>query len=143
MFVNAGFSAATFDVGNFSGWNTSNVTNMSGMFYGMASNVSSLKLNLANWNTSKVTDMSDMFRSLGENATTWSVGNLAKKTVSANGTSYTAWNTSSVTNMSNMFNCAGKKASYSLNVSSWNVGKVTNYTGFDAAVESKVIDPWQ
>ena len=40
------------------GWDTSNVTNMSGMFY-YASNFNQ---DIRKWNTSKVTDMSLMFR---------------------------------------------------------------------------------
>ena len=43
---------------NLSNFNTSNVTNMYGMFYGMSSLTS---LDLSNFNTSKVTSMGNMF----------------------------------------------------------------------------------
>ena len=44
---------------NFSNFSTSNVKNMSDMFYGCSS-LNSLP-NISNWNTANVTDMSDMF----------------------------------------------------------------------------------
>ena len=44
---------------DYSGWNVSNVTNMSGLFMG-AFNITNL--DLTSWDTSKVTNMSSMFR---------------------------------------------------------------------------------
>ena len=43
--------------------------------------------------------------------------------------------------MSNMFNKAGEDATYSFNLSEWNVAKVTNHNGFDTSVEGKIILP--
>ena len=66
------------------GWDTSNVTNMNGMF----SSCNSLTtLDVSKFNTSKVTDMSYMFSDCRE-LTTLDISN---------------WDTSNVTNMDNMF----------------------------------------
>ena len=47
---------------DLSNWDTSNVTNMSYMFYYQNSSETSLKnLNIGNWDTSNVTNMSYMF----------------------------------------------------------------------------------
>ena len=117
---------------NMSGWNTSNVTNMSYMFNGCSSmpsldfvksfdtskvtsfqsmfcGCSSVKsFDLAGWNTANVTDMSDMFQSTG---------------VTSLDFSNWGWNTSNVTNMSYMFDDCPSLTS--LDVSSFNTSKVT------------------
>ncbi|EOA3444236.1 BspA family leucine-rich repeat surface protein [Enterococcus hirae] len=51
-------SSQLTSIGDTSHWNTSNVTNMSGMFLNC---VKLQNLDLSNWDTSKVTDMSNMF----------------------------------------------------------------------------------
>ena len=61
MFSYAGYSATTWNIGNLSGWNTSNVTNMSRMFFYAGYDAST-------WNsigTLKVyaTDISNIFSS--------------------------------------------------------------------------------
>ena len=71
-----------------SNWNTSNVTNMAGMFQN--SRVLTT-LDLSDWNTSKVTSMSSMFRD----------------TNSLISVDLSSWDTSSVTNMNSMFNNSG------------------------------------
>ena len=50
--------AGNIDISNadISFWDTSNVTNMKGLFYELSFNQ-----NISNWDTSKVTDMSGMF----------------------------------------------------------------------------------
>ena len=90
----------SLDVSNF---DTSKVTDMSGMFYDCEKLAS---LDVSNFNTSNVTNMSNMFscRSL----TSLDVSNF---------------NTSNVTNMSNMFSC---RSLTSLDVSNFNTSKVTN-----------------
>ena len=90
------------DFGN--GFNTSNVTDMSRMFFGGQE----LKnLDLSKFNTSNVTDMSEMFSGC------WVTSlNLAN------------FNTSNVTNMSGMFVCCFGLTS--LDLSSFNISKVTN-----------------
>ena len=113
-----------------SGWDTSKVTNMSGMFtgcnnlksldvskwntdmvtnmFGMFQNCSSLTtLDVSKWNTSQVTSMYGMFEACSS---------LATLDVSG-------WNTSNVTNMSYMFSKCSKLTS--LDVSKWNTSRVT------------------
>ena len=90
------------DLSNF---DTSQVTNMYGMFYDM-SNLT--MLDLSSFNTSKATDMSGMFAGL-LNLTTLNVSHF---------------DTSNVTNMDAMF--YGMSSLTALNVSHFNTSKVTN-----------------
>ena len=93
---------------NVSNFNTSSVTNMSDMFAGCSSLTS---LNVSNFNTSAVTDMSEIFRYCSS---------LKELNVSN-------FNTSSVTNMNGMFSfCSDLR---SLNVSNFNTSSVTNMNG--------------
>ena len=89
------------DLSNF---DTSNVTDMGAMFYGM-SNLTSL--NLSNFDTSRVTDMSSMFTFM-YNLTTLNLSNF---------------DTSKVTDMGNMFQ--GLKLT-SLDLSNFNTSNVTD-----------------
>ena len=90
------------DLSNF---DTSEVTNMGGMFYGM-SNLTTL--NVSHFDTSKVTDMSLMFHGMRD----LSALNLS------------SFNTSQVTDMHNMF--YGTSNLTTLNVSNFDTSKVTN-----------------
>ena len=148
-----------FDLGfnvDFSGWDTSNVTDMSYMFAdtggagGIAkfySDVSSLdtssvvnmshmfedsvlygrSLDLSSWNVSKVTDMSYMFNG---------VDNMPGAAATLGGYdsskaidfNVSGWNTLSVTNMSHMFADTGSITM--LDLSSWNVSNVSNMDNF-------------
>ena len=90
------------DLSNF---DTSQVTNMSGMFSGMRNLTT---LDLSNFDTSKVTDMSFMFGNMS-NLTTLDLSNF---------------NTSKATNMSEMFFCMANLTS--LNLSSFDTSKVTS-----------------
>jgi surface protein len=59
---------------DITGWNTSNVTNMSGAFYG-----SRINQNISVWNTSNVTSMNQMFwadNSFNQNLGSWNVTSL-------------------------------------------------------------------
>ncbi len=100
-------------------WNTSNVTNMSGMFayYGNNSNLDKVP-DVSGWNTGNVTDMTFMFQKYGHESQNFN----AVPDVSN-------WNTGNVTNMANMFYEYGHKST-SLgtvpDVSGWNTGKVEN-----------------
>ena len=86
-------------------WDTSNVTNMSKMFYDCEFTT---EINVSNFNTSKVTDMSYMFA-------------YCRYLTSLDLSSF---DTSNVTNMYRMFyNCSGLT---SLDVSSFNTSAVTN-----------------
>ena len=85
--------------------NTSNVTNMAGMFY----DCHNLRdLDVSRWNTAKVTDMGGLFE-LCSDLRSLDVDN---------------WNTSNVTNMKSMFAvCSNLR---SLNLTRWNTEKVTD-----------------
>ncbi len=130
---------------DISGFDTSNVKNMSAMFYGCyklcdldighfdTENVTDMsdmffccgfsKLNISNFNTSKVTDMSRMFLSCN---------NLVSLDVSS-------FNTDNVTDMSYMFQyCTSLTA---LDVSNFNTSKVTNMEGmFDYCINLKSLN---
>jgi surface protein len=137
-------------------WNTSNVTDMSFMFYGainfdqtiinwntskvekmtsMFSGATKFNKNISNWDTSKVTDMKEMFYG-------------ATKFNKPLDTSGNKWNTSNVTNMKAMFynasvfnqnisNCDTSKVTdmsfifykatkFNQNISNWNTSNVKN-----------------
>ena len=72
---------------NISSWDTSNVTNMHGMF--SSTGAHTFNQNIGSWDTSSVTDMSEMF--LNADSFNQNIG---------------SWNTSSVTDMKYMFNYA-------------------------------------
>jgi len=122
---------------NLSSWDTSNVTNMSHMFEN--SSWWNFILDLSHFDTSNVTNMSHMFDSVGEN--TFSVGNITRREVTANGKTYIAWDTSKVINMDSMFNDVGSGHDFSLDLTSWQVPLVTNHTNFNLNVEDKITPP--
>lgn len=103
----------SFDIANL---NTLKVTKMAYMFSGAAFwNPSVISLDLSHFDTSKVTDMSYMF-----NAFTQEYGVIL--------TGLSNWDTSNVTDMSYMFNTIMLQSE--LDLSGWNVDKVTNYEEF-------------
>ncbi|MBR7042033.1 MAG: BspA family leucine-rich repeat surface protein [Bacilli bacterium] len=128
----ANFSASYFannssEVANFSvNFNTSNVTDMSYMFYGAIkmsgwSSPTSLSVNLGNnFDTSKVTNMSNMFSNMGVRGVFGQLNfnlNLGNK-----------FNTANVTNMASMFsNVANGVLNVNLDIGNqFNTSKVTN-----------------
>jgi len=141
---------------------TSNVTNMSHMFYNVASdsNAELVILGIASWDTSKVTDLSGMFDGYAVRNTfvnvdlsNWETSNVldmsrmfAGISFDGSGSSFgdlSGWNTSNVTNMSEMFYDAilSYNSDNPLNLSSWNVSKVTDYGSFDECLEGVIIPP--
>ncbi|WP_086268772.1 BspA family leucine-rich repeat surface protein [Campylobacter sp. P0103] len=118
---------------DFSGiedWDVSNVTNMSGMFYG-AKNFNS---DISSWDVSNVTDMSYMFNSatsFNQPLNDWDVSNVTNMSVmfafAVNFNSdISSWDVSHVTSMSGMF--AGA-VNFNSDISSWDVSHVTNMSG--------------
>ena len=130
MFTSVGWNATKVTILNLDKLDVSNVTNMSMMFANIGARANNLYISgMDNWNVSNVTDMSYMFRSAGSIAITWNIGDISN------------WNTSNVTNMSMMFANAGVNATYTLDLSGWDVSKVTYSDYFNRNVESKVIMP--
>ena len=134
-----------------SGWNTSNITNASGMFGNnsslttlgdlsgwdtssladashMFANCSSLTSlgDLSNWNTSNVTDMLNMFQDCHKLTT---IGDLS------------GWDTSSLADASSMFSYCSR---LSVNCSNWDVSKVTNHSNFNTNAPGVILpSAWQ
>ena len=115
-------------------WNTSNVTDMSYMFF-QAGNFDG---DIGNWNTSNVTNMSSMFEqatSFNQDIGGWDTGNVTsmvsmfENAKLFNG-DITTWDTSQVTNMSRMFrgfNIAYIMA-FNQDISGWDTSQVTDMT---------------
>ena len=112
-------------------WNTSNVTDMSYMFY----NSNEFNQDISNWDTYNVTDMSYMFFS-------------AQSFVGISGLKYeeNIWNTSNVTDMSAMFGGAVSFTDGSptqSGVSTWDVSSVTDMSGmFENTIFDKSLSDW-
>ena len=125
---------------DLSGWDTSNVTNMSYMFY--APN-GIFNQDIGNWNTSNVTDMSYMFSGaaqFNQDISSWNTSNvtdmnnmlykttvfnqdISTKEVTVGANTYTAWDTSNVTDMNNMLY---KAVVFEQDISNWNTSNVTD-----------------
>ena len=129
---------------DMSGLNTSNVTNMSGMFYQCRSLKS---LDVSGFDTSRVTDMSDMFgicynlRKVDVSGfDTSKVTNMAGMFNSCEGLTeldVSNFDTSNVTNMCLMFGGCGLK---SLDISEFNTSKVTNMSGMFSSTYIESLD---
>jgi len=108
-------------------WDTSNVTNMSSMFY------SSRAFNqpLSSWDTSKVTNMSNMFNNavaFNQPLNSWNTANVTDmqqmfNSASAFNQPLNLWDTSKVTTMYTMF---GHAIVFNQPIESWNTSKVEN-----------------
>ena len=114
---------------NTTGWDTSKVTNMAGMFTGCAYLTS---IDLSGFDTSNVTNMNKMFGS-NLNSLNEPLINMSFINIDVSG-----FDTSNVTNMSMMFNGCGKLTT--LDVSNWDVSKVTNMYKMFSFNEMHVLD---
>lgn len=125
-------------------WNTSNVTDMGGMFQ-----QSHFNQDLNSWNTSKVTSMALAFaesytNGFNGNISSWDVSNLTNMSQ----TFYTnqrfnqnigSWNVSKVTNMNLIF----YQSIFNQNIGSWNVSSVQSMTSaFQQASFNQDISSW-
>jgi len=119
---------------DISGWDVSNVENMSGMFRGAtAFNNNGVTLN---WDskTSKVQNMSRMFSgatTFNQDISNWEVSSVTNMSDMFNGAilfnqPIGGWNVLIVTDMSNMFNAAVK---FNQDITGWDVSSVTNMYG--------------
>ncbi len=129
MFQCFAWDAKTITVTGMSEWDVSKVTSMEWMFGGFGFNTPTIKLDLSKWNVSKVTTMKYMFYQMGQYSTTFSLGDLS------------GWDVSSAKNLSSMFYLTGVRATWSLNLSKWNVKNVTSRSSFCAQNESRITQP--
>ncbi len=116
---------------DLSKFDTSNVTDMGGMFFGCQSLAS---LDVSNWDTSNVTDMAGMFRDCrvlkSLDVSNWDTSNVTDMGVmffecwKLTSLDVSNWDTSNVTDMGGMFrDCRLLK---SLDVSNWDTSNVTD-----------------
>ena len=107
-------------LGNISGWNTSNITDMSDLF----KELNSFNEDISRWDVSKVKNMEGMFSEAGN--FNQPIGN---------------WNVSNVTNMTDMFNAA---KAFNQPIGGWDVSNVTNmeYMFCEAAAFNQPIGDW-
>ena len=133
------FFASHFD-GNISRWDVSNVTNMEAMFSG-----SHFNGNISNWNVGNVTNMSEMF--LGSNfnkdISKWNVSNVRDMGWMFARTQFNKdisnWNVSNVENIKYMF----KLSDFNKDISNWNIKNLKTATGmFLSSKFNKDIGNW-
>ena len=134
-------------VNNLSSFTTSSVTDMSGLFSGLAVLET---LDLTNWNTSNVTDMSEMFKGMRNLETlalgpSWQTGNVRDLsglfsfccTLNWLLLNVSNWNTANVEDMSSMFEFT--KSLTQLNLSAWNTSNVRRMSGMFFGASSLTI----
>lgn len=129
MFAWTGFNETNFGLKGVNDFDVSNVKNMTYTFGYTGRDAKRIVLDLSKWNVSRVTNMSYMFAGMGYFSTTFSLGDLSK------------WNVSNVTNMTSMFQQTGVQATWYINCTKWNVGKVTSYEMFNFDASSQVNEP--
>jgi surface protein len=138
---------------NLSSWDTSNVTDMSGMFKA-ANSLSSANQNFNSWDTSKVTDMSYMFEStdyMNPQIDSWDVSSVTNmesmfqdcRLIGYNNSNQAigSWDVSSVTSMRVMFN---RTDYFNIDIGSWDTSSVTDMTSmfYNALVFNQNIGGW-
>ena len=158
------FNGIFFFNSDISRWNTSNVTNMEGMFYYATSFDQPLNTNTVTshpylatpytaWDVSGVQNMFNMFSvaiKFNQPLTNWNVSNVTNMINMFGGASafnqpLNDWNVSNVTNMSSMFIDA---TSFNQPLFHWDVSNVTNFvymfndaTSFDQYIRSWDVNP--
>ncbi|RIV42166.1 BspA family leucine-rich repeat surface protein [Flagellimonas pelagia] len=131
---------------DLSGWDVSNVTEMAGMFY----EAKSFNSDLSNWNVSNVVNMSALFynaSSFNSNLSGWNVGNVIDMKGMFSGAKLfnadiSMWDVSKVADMSNMFAYADL---FNADISGWDVSNVTDMSYMFSGLKNFNIDidTWQ
>ncbi len=131
--------------GEIHDWDTSNVTDMKGLFQDQKD----FNDDISKWNVSKVTDMSDMFygaTSFNQPLNAWDVSNVTNmESVFHYATAFNQplndWNVSMVQEMSYMFSNA---SNFNQPLNRWNVGNVTGMMNmFSSAISfDQPLDEW-
>lgn len=129
MFQCFAWDAKTLTITGINDWDVSKVTSMKWMFGGFGFNAASVVMDLSKWDVSQVTTMEYMCYQMAQHSTTFSLGNIG------------GWNTSNVTDMYKTFYATGVDATWSLDLSKWNVKKVTDNTGFSQRNETRIKEP--
>jgi surface protein len=132
-------------IGDISGWNTSCVTNMHGMFH----TASDFNQDISGWNTSSVTDVSEMFEyahAFNQPIGSWDTSSITVMyDMFFEDTSFnqdiSSWDTNSVTNIAGMFLNA---FDFNQDISGWNTSSVTDmsYIFFNNVVFNQDIGSW-
>lgn len=124
--------ASQLEMKGLEGWNVSNLKSMNMAFGYVAYNADGPVTigDLSNWDVSNVTDMTRAFSDVGYYTTDFTL------------CGFEAWDTGNVTHMSSMFQRTGKyDPDWFLDLSGWNVSKVTNHIEFNRGVENKITQP--
>ena len=109
-------------------WDTSNVTDMSGMFCSECAD-SQFNQDISQWDVSNVTNMSGMFSQGGvfnQDISQWIVSSVTNMSLMFSNSVFNQelgdWNVSSVTNMNSMFS----NAEFNQDIGNWDVSNVAN-----------------
>lgn len=127
MFYSAGAGDAvvdSFQILGLNTWDTSNVTNMTGVFTGCGSKTASWSIgDIKMWDVSKVVSTEGMFASTGYNADVFILD-------------FTGWNISSLKNANFMFGYSGYYAGTValLGLETWDTSNVTSMDGMFASL---------
>lgn len=127
-------SPITTIIASFENWDTSNVTNMGGMFY-QSLYLTSLD-GVGSWDTSNVTNMAEMFYNCTAltspiDLSSWDTSNVISMAGLFNCcadvmSGIANWDTSSLTKMEKLFYCTSCNANLVASIQSWNTSNVTN-----------------
>lgn len=113
------------------GWDTSNITDLSGVFY----NAKNFNQDISKWKTSNVTDMSVAFygaKKFNSPLNSWDTSKVTTMRSMFYGAEefnqdISSWKTENVTDMAFMFYNAKK---FKKSIKNWNVSKVTDHNNF-------------
>lgn len=144
--LSSAFAGATsFNDSGISSWNTSAVTDMSGMFSG----ASAFNRAIGSWNTGNVTNMNGMFydaSAFNQAIGSWDVSNVVgMESMFMGATLFNqnigTWNVSNLVNMRDMFN---NTRDFNQNIGSWTTTKVIDMRGMfqDAIAFNRNLSAW-